>query len=168
MRLSAISTSTGLPEVVTSTGGVLNVSSTSASQPSGSPSSGAPGSAAPSYAQLVAGTDTVNLRSLLTDTFGRLNVNNLGTLGVARQITATSSNTNTVLTTTVNRISISCRFADCRFAIGTGAQTANASTSHYIALGERLDISVPLNAQIAIIRDSAATVNGQIELSELV
>lgn len=92
----------------------------------------------------------------------------LGNPAVARQLTAAATTANTALTTTTRRISIRARSADCRFAIGTGAQTANATTSHFIGMDERLDFAVPASAQIAVIRDSAATVNGVIELTELV
>jgi hypothetical protein len=56
------------------------------------------------------------------------------------------------------------RGADIRYAVGTGAQTASAA-SHFIAAGERLDIDVPANAQIAAIR--AGAIDGTLELSEL-
>lgn len=91
----------------------------------------------------------------------------LGAAGVARQLTTTATSQNTALTTTCRRITIRSRTADARYVIGTGAQTANATTSHYIAADERLDLAVPANAQIAVIRDTAASVNGVIEVTEL-
>tara|TARA_R100000008_G_scaffold53603_1_gene32572 strand:+ start:271 stop:594 length:324 start_codon:yes stop_codon:yes gene_type:complete len=84
--------------------------------------------------------------------------------GVARQLAAGSSSANTALTTTCERISIHCVSQACRYAIGTGAQTANASTSHFIAAAERLDLDVPLSANIAVIRDGNS--DGTIELTE--
>jgi len=57
--------------------------------------------------------------------------------------------------------------ADIRYSIGVGAQTANASTSHFIAAGERLDLRVQPSSQIAVIRNLAATANGTLELTEL-
>jgi hypothetical protein len=54
-----------------------------------------------------------------------------------------------------------------RYVVGTGAQTANASTSHFIAQDERLDIAVPAGATIAAIREAAATVNGFLDITEL-
>jgi hypothetical protein len=95
---------------------------------------------------------------------GMLPVDTLASLGVARQLAAGSSSANTALTTTTRRISIHARLADIRFAVGTGAQTASA-TSHYIATGERLDFDVPASAQIAVIR--AGTTDAVLEVSEL-
>lgn len=97
-----------------------------------------------------------------------LNVEPLGQAGVARQITATVTSTNTALTTTCKRISIKAQMSNLRFAIGNVAQTASATTSHFIEAGERLDFAVPLNANIAVIRDSGAIQNGTLEVTELV
>jgi hypothetical protein len=91
----------------------------------------------------------------------------LGIPGVARQLSATTSSQNTALTTGISRISIRARFADIRYVVGVGSQTANASTSHFIANGERLDIAVPQGANIAVIRDTAATVDGSLAVTEL-
>tara|TARA_Y100000114_G_scaffold142001_1_gene148210 strand:- start:13 stop:327 length:315 start_codon:yes stop_codon:yes gene_type:complete len=90
----------------------------------------------------------------------------LGEPGTARQLTAGSASSNTVLTSTTRRISIRAVGADIRFSIGAVAQTANGSTSNFIANGERLDFAIPLGAQIAVIRDG--TVNGTLELTELI
>jgi hypothetical protein len=54
--------------------------------------------------------------------------------------------------------------ADIRFAIGTGVQTAT-STSHFIADGERLDLGVPVEPNIAVLRNAATS--GTLELTEL-
>jgi len=89
----------------------------------------------------------------------------LGEAGVARQLTAGSASANTALTSDVQRISIRAVGADIRFSIGTGTQTANGNTSHYIANGERLDFATPTSVNIAVIRDG--TVNGTLELTEL-
>ena len=91
----------------------------------------------------------------------------LGTPTLARQIAATASNTNTALTTTCRRISIKARTADVRYAVGAVAQVASATTSHFLEMGERLDIAVPAGANIAVIRDSAATVNAVVCITEL-
>jgi hypothetical protein len=91
----------------------------------------------------------------------------LGQPTVARQVTVTTSSTNTQLTATVTRISIKARTADQRYAIGTTSQTASATTSHFIEAGERLDISVPAGAHIAFIRDTGATADGKLEITEL-
>jgi len=89
----------------------------------------------------------------------------LGAPGVARQLTAGSSSANTALTSTCRRITMRAVSADIRFEIGAVAQTANASTSHFIASGERLDFAVPADANIAVIRD--ASTDGTLELTEL-
>jgi len=85
--------------------------------------------------------------------------------GVARQLAAGASSANTALTTSTKRISIRAVTADIRYAIGTGSQTANASSSHFIAQNERLELVVPEAANIAVIRD--ASTSGTLELSEL-
>lgn len=95
---------------------------------------------------------------------GLLPVDTLAGIGAARQLAAGSSNANTALTVACRRISIHARLADIRYAVGTGAQTASATT-HFIAMGERLDIDVPANAQIAVIR--AGATDGVLEVSEL-
>jgi hypothetical protein len=92
----------------------------------------------------------------------------LGIPGVARQLSATVSSQNTTLTANISRLSIRARFADIRYVVGVGTQTANASTSHFIANGERLDIAVPFGASIGVIRDTAATVNGSLAVTELI
>lgn len=92
----------------------------------------------------------------------------LGIPSVARQLTVTATSASTALTSTCKRISIRARSTDMRYVVGVGAQTANASTSHYIALDERLDIAVPLGATIAAIRESASAVNGSLAITELV
>jgi hypothetical protein len=95
---------------------------------------------------------------------GLLPVDTLAAIGVARQLAAGAASANTALTTTCRRISIHARAADIRFAIGASAQTAS-STSHFIASGERLDLDVAANSQIAVIR--AGSTDGTLELSEL-
>ena len=94
------------------------------------------------------------------------NVEPLGAPGVARQLAAGASSANTALTDGVYRVSIRAVGADIRFEIGSGAQTANANTSHFIGKNERLDFAVPFKSNIAIIRD--ASTDGTLELTELV
>lgn len=96
---------------------------------------------------------------------GLLPVDTLGAVGVARQLAAGAASANTALTASCRRISICATSANIRFSIGTGAQTASA-TSHFIQSGERLDLDVPASAQIAVIR--AGSTDGVLELSELV
>lgn len=97
---------------------------------------------------------------------GRSGVEPLGQPGVARQLTAGSASANTALTTTCRRISVFCRTADIRYSIGSTSQTASATTSHYIAAGERLDVAVPSTPNIAVIR--AGSTDGTLEVTELV
>ena len=89
----------------------------------------------------------------------------LGKAGAARQLAAGSTSANTALTAGVYRVSIRATGADIRFAIGSGTQTASA-TSHFIAKNERLDFAVPISANIAVIR--AGSTDGTLELTELV
>ena len=91
----------------------------------------------------------------------------LGIPTVARQVTVTVTSANTQLTAGVKRISMKARGCDMRYSVGSTAQTANASTSHYIEVNERLDIAVPVGGHIAVIRDTAATANGTLCISEL-
>ena len=91
----------------------------------------------------------------------------LGIPSVARQLAATTTSASTALTATVTRISIRARTADIRYVVGVGTQTASSTTSHFIANGERLDIAVPLGASIGYIRESTATVDGSLAISEL-
>ena len=86
-------------------------------------------------------------------------------VGVARQLAAGAASANTALTTTCRAITMRAVGADIRYMIGQTEQTASASTSHYIANGERLDLAVPGGANIAVIR--AADTSGVLELSEL-
>ena len=92
----------------------------------------------------------------------------LGIPSIARQQAVTIGSANVVLTATVRRISIKARSCDMRYSVGSSAQAANASTGHFIEAGERLDIAVPLNANIAVIRDTASTVNGTLCITELI
>lgn len=92
----------------------------------------------------------------------------LGIPSVARQLTATATSASTTLTANVSRISIRARSCDIRYVVGVGTQTANASTSHFIANGERLDIGIPFGASIGVIRDTAATVDGSLTVTELI
>ena len=90
----------------------------------------------------------------------------LGIPGAARQLSAGLSSANTALSAGVFRVSIRAIGADIRFEIGSGTQTASATTSHFIGKNERLDFAVPPNANIAIIRDGST--DGTLELTELV
>ena len=103
-------------------------------------------------------------------TFGQFTIGgeSLCTIAIANT-TAVSPNcaggSDGTLTVTATCGSCTNGASDIRYSIGTTAQTASASTSHFIANGERLDMGLPLGAQIAVIR--AAGVSGTLELSEL-
>lgn len=88
----------------------------------------------------------------------------LGIPSVSHNLPATATSANTALTTTCRRASIYACNADIRYSVGATAQTASA-TSHFIASGERLDIALPPNANIAVIRDGS--VDGILCVSEL-
>jgi hypothetical protein len=92
----------------------------------------------------------------------------LGQPGEARQLAITTTSASVALTEGVRRISIKARGCDMRYVVGVGAQTANAATSHFIEAGERLDIAVPAGATIAAIRETAATADGSLAITELV
>ena len=94
----------------------------------------------------------------------------LGTPSASYQLNATASGSNQALTSTCTRISIRCRTSDCRLTIGTTNQSTavNATSSHFILAGERLDFAVPLGSHLGYIRDTAATANGVLEVTELI
>jgi hypothetical protein len=96
-----------------------------------------------------------------------LKTETLGTPTVPRQLAITTTSASATLTASCRRISIRARGCDMRYVIGTGAQTANAGTSHFIAQDERLDLAVPAGATIAAIRETAATANGSLAITEL-
>lgn len=90
------------------------------------------------------------------------------TIATHRRSTTTISSQNIPLSNGLRGISILCLTSNARFVIGSGAQTANAATSPIIAKGERLILLVPIESpNIAVIRDTAETVDGTIEISEL-
>lgn len=95
---------------------------------------------------------------------GRMRTEDLGQVGVARQLAAGAASANTELTSTCCRVSIHARGGNIRFAIGSSGQTASGS-SHYIAQGERLDLAVPATPNIAVIR--ADSTDCTLELTEL-
>jgi hypothetical protein len=118
------------------------------------------------------GFDMVALLNSIDDklsgigTSGRSLVETLGTPTVARQRTAGATSSNTALTATCRRISILPVGGAIRYALAVdAAATASATTSHYIKDGERLDFSVPEDANIAIIRVGSSDV--PVEITEL-
>lgn len=91
----------------------------------------------------------------------------LGVPTVARQLAVSGSSTSVALTATCTRVSVLARGGPMRYVVGVGAQTANASTSHYIAADERLDLAVPEGATIAAIRASGDAAGVALEITEL-
>ena len=79
--------------------------------------------------------------------------------GVARQLAAGASSANTALTIGCERISILCLTNPVRYSLGTTAQTADASTSHYINTGERLELDVPQHVDYSATADPASIDN---------
>jgi len=91
----------------------------------------------------------------------------LGMPSVARQVAVAVASTNIALTATCRRVSIKAVGGNARYSVGAVAQTATV-TSHYIEASERLDIAVPLNANIAAIRETGVTTDSVIHITELV
>ena len=88
----------------------------------------------------------------------------LGLPTLAWQVPVTTTAATQVLTPAIKRISIKARGCDMRYSL-TG--TASATTSHFIEQGERLDLRVNPSTTVSVVRDSAATVNGSLAITEL-
>lgn len=86
----------------------------------------------------------------------------LGEPGVSRQISVSATSVNTVLTPTCRRLSMRSTI-DAFYRIGNTAQAA-VVTDHLLAAGERIDISVMTNCNIAFRTTSIA---GTVYISEL-
>jgi hypothetical protein len=86
---------------------------------------------------------------------------------VARQLAANATTSQSTLTETCKRISIRARNSNIRYVVGVGNLSANSSSSHFIGQDERLDLGVVAGSSIAAIRDSASSVNGILEITEL-
>jgi hypothetical protein len=77
--------------------------------------------------------------------------------GTARTITLGVTSVNLALTTTCRFISIiGAGGTHCHYQIGIGAQTATSS-SHYLKTGERVILTVPMEANIAAIQGTGAS-----------
>jgi len=118
---------------------------------------------------LVSGSTTVVSGDInisgVTVAGGRLETEPLGIPVTPRVITVTTGNTNTALTSGINRISMRAAGTNTFYSIGSGAQTATLS-GHFIANGERLDIGVPSTSpNIAVICASGSS--GVLYVSEL-
>jgi len=109
-----------------------------------------------------------DLAALATLVGGRALSEPLGQPSIARQLTVTVSSESQALTTTCRRASITAVGCAMRYVISTGSPTASATTSHYIADGERLDVACPASCVIAAIRDDGAAADGVLHISELI
>lgn len=95
-------------------------------------------------------------------------------IGVARPGTARASSTTTTsqritLTATCRLVSLRQQTSDARYEIGTADALPTAtSSSHSLGTNERIDIEVPPNCVIAVLRDSAASADGVFNVTELV
>ncbi len=94
---------------------------------------------------------------------GYVPVDSLGVLGAAKSVAMGSASANVALTSTTRRVSIHATVAGF-YAVGTGAQTASATT-HYIGAGERLDFNIAGSSQIAAIRSGST--DGTLYITEL-
>jgi hypothetical protein len=91
----------------------------------------------------------------------------LGVPTVARQLAVSGASASVALTAACRRVSVVAVGGAMRYAVGVGATTANAGTSHYIAAGERLDLAVPEGATIAAIRATGDAAGTALEITEL-
>ncbi len=94
------------------------------------------------------------------------NVEILGCPAIAHQCTVGAASAYTQLSPNVYRISMRAVGADVRYKITPVAATASATTSHFIADGERLDLAVGSANYVSYIRD--ASTDGVLEVTELV
>jgi hypothetical protein len=99
----------------------------------------------------------------------RQSVENASYPSLARRVTATVTSQNITLTSGIRAITLHTRDAACRVAIGSSPQTANATSSIFLPPGSTTTFQTPFNgaANIAVIRDTAAVVNGALEITEL-
>ena len=98
----------------------------------------------------------------------RHTIENTSFPSLARRSTTTITSQNIVLSDGIRAVNLHALGAACRVAIGAGAQTANASTSISIPANHGVTYNVPINggANIAVIRDTTAVIDGTIEITE--
>ena len=99
---------------------------------------------------------------------GRLPVDNTGIPTVSRPRNTTTTSSNVELSANAKRITLYARTSNARFKLGSGAQSVDDETGHFLPMGILISLSLPDNANIAVIRDSQATVNGLVEISEYI
>lgn len=88
-------------------------------------------------------------------------------VSVARKVAAGSSSASVTLTADCRRISIFARLADSRFEIGSGGVIATQNSA-FIAAGERIEVTINEGSSIAAIRDAGWSMDGFLEITELV
>ena len=91
----------------------------------------------------------------------------LGIPVAARQLAVSGTSASVTLSKGVSRASIVARGGPVRFVVGMGAQTANATTSHYLGAEERIDIKFQSGSTIAAIRANGDTTAQALEITEL-
>lgn len=92
----------------------------------------------------------------------------LGRPSTAHKILIDGTGRNQVLTSTCKRISIKAIGVAARYLVGLTNQSSTVgTTSHYIDVGERLDLAVLENTNISVVRDGVSG-SGTLEISELV
>jgi hypothetical protein len=113
-------------------------------------------------------TNTQNTASILdlVEAHNRLQVETLGMPSVPRQLSVTTVSTGVQLTASCRRASLVAVGCAMRFRVGSSSVAAQTA-DHLIQQGERIDIHLPATPWINVIRDSAATANGTLNISEL-
>ena len=92
----------------------------------------------------------------------------LGVPLVARQLAVSGASASVTLSNNITRASLYARGGPIRYVIGMGAQTANASSSHYLGAEERIDVKLPgQGVTIAAIQASGETSAQALEITEL-
>ena len=78
-------------------------------------------------------------------------------VGTARTIALGATSVNQALTSTCRFVSLICTGGThCHYQIGVGTQTAS-TTTHYLKTGERINLGVPIGANIAAIQGGGAS-----------
>lgn len=95
-------------------------------------------------------------------------VNTLMDIGAAKRVAAGAVTANVAIAAEARAVSIHARGGAIRYAVGTAeAIAASATTSHYLAQGERAEFMVSDPCWIAAIRGSDAGADGVLEITEL-
>jgi hypothetical protein len=96
-------------------------------------------------------------------------IENVSFPSLARRSTTTVTSQNIALTEGIRAVTLHALGSACRIAMGSGVQTANASTGIHIAANHNVTYATPIDGgtNIAVIRDIAAVTDGTIEITEL-